>query len=67
MECELFDYDILAADVCLSDINKSHCLSVCLFVCLSVHSNLRGLSSYDHEIWHVECRSSKGPENTSAF
>ena len=31
----------------------SVCLFVCLFVCLSVPSNLRGLNSYDNEIWHV--------------
>ena len=28
-------------------------LSVCLSVCMSVPSNLRGLNSYDDEIWHV--------------
>ena len=31
----------------------SICLFVCLSICLSVPSNLRGLNSYDDEIWHV--------------
>ena len=41
------------------------CLSVCLFVCLSVclsaPRNLRGLKSYDHEIWHVGPLSDRKP------
>ena len=31
----------------------SVCLFVCLFVCMYVPSNLRGLNSYDDEIWHA--------------
>ena len=36
-------------------------LSVCLFVCLFVVSNLRGLNSYDDEIWHVGPLSDRKP------
>ena len=38
------------------------CLCVCLSVCLSVPRNLRGLKSYDHEIWHVGPLSDRKPQ-----
>ena len=43
----------------------SVCLSVCVYVCVCVcvfgAPNLRGLNSYDHEIWHVGPRSDRKP------